>query len=116
MSGAADRVKRSSCFGTPQGDVSRTNASRYPLFLRRDSARDHNEISKRVCRQTSQDVCPWNVTFSRDTTEVAFTRAQPLGDATGVGTSPALLPAAANYPCVRKLTLAEDSRTHIFAA
>jgi epoxyqueuosine reductase len=26
-------------------------------------------ISKWFCRQTSQDVCPWNVRFSRDVTE-----------------------------------------------
>jgi epoxyqueuosine reductase QueG len=31
-----------------------------------------SEISKRLYRQTSQDVCPWNVKFSRDATEVAF--------------------------------------------
>ena len=28
-----------------------------------------SDNSKRFCRHTSQDVCPWNVRFSRDVTE-----------------------------------------------
>jgi hypothetical protein len=32
-----------------------------------------SRIAKRFDRHTSQEVCPWNVKFSRDATEVAFT-------------------------------------------
>ncbi len=37
-------------------------------------------ISKWVYRHTSQDVCPWNVKFSRDATESAFAAREVVAD------------------------------------
>jgi epoxyqueuosine reductase len=54
------------------------------LSMRADLVSDLNvflpvvsDNSKRFCRQTSQDVCPWNVRFARDATEPAL---QPRAD------------------------------------
>lgn len=44
----------------------------YPLVFERVRLPVSNGISKWFDRHTSQDVCPWNVSFSRDATEPAF--------------------------------------------